>query len=243
MSKDTLDTKQKNDFPEWLRILPLADCVVFPGAVIPLLIDDPVQIRVLDEALNGDCYVGVVTQRDPDELQPQAKDLAKNGCLVRIRQMVTVQEKLLRIRVEGIARFTVERYKTEEIPETFMLRAKVVYHEDKYEPAGISKTDYQVLTERLTQQFDVYAGRSVTLPEDLKLVVKNTNDPAKLTNLVAFALPIPVKEKLKLLAECDVQKRFKHLFTLLNQEIKSAQLADQILKDTNTSLSRMQREG
>jgi len=243
VSKDTLDTKQKNNFPEWLRILPLADCVVFPGAVIPLLIDDPVQVRVLDEALNGDCYVGVVTQRDPDELQPQAKDLVKNGCLVRIRQMVTVQEKLLRIRVEGIARFTVERYKTEDIQESFMLRAKVVYHEDKYEPAGINKTDYQVLTERLTQQFDVYAGRSVTLPEDLKLVVKNTNDPAKLTNLVAFALPIPVKEKLKLLAECDVQKRFKHLFTLLNQEIKSAQLADQILKDTNTSLSRIQREG
>lgn len=243
MNKNTLDPKQDNNFPEWLRILPLADCVVFPGTVIPLLIDDPVQIRVLDEALNGDCYVGVVTQRDPDELQPQAKDLVKNGCLVRIKQMVTVQEKLLRIRVEGIARFTVERCKTEELQESAILLAKVAYHEDIYDSDGISKTDYQVLTKRLVQEFDVYAGASVTLPEDLKLVVKNTSDPAKLTNLVAFALTIPVKEKLKLLAECDVQKRFKLLFPLLNREIKSAQLAEQILKDTNTSLSRIQREG
>ena len=71
--------------------------------------------------------------------------------------LVTVQEKLLRIRVEGIARFTVERCKTEELQESAMLLAKVAYHEDIYDSDGISKTDYQVLTERLVQEFDVYA--------------------------------------------------------------------------------------
>ena len=46
--------------PLKLDILKLSDCVIFPGTVVPLVIDEPEQIQLIDEALNRDCILGVI---------------------------------------------------------------------------------------------------------------------------------------------------------------------------------------
>src|SRR5689334_3509396 len=52
--------------PERIPLLPLRSDVVFPQTVVPLVVNRPSGIRLIDEVLNGDKTIGLVSQRHPD---------------------------------------------------------------------------------------------------------------------------------------------------------------------------------
>ena len=105
--------------PLKLDILKLSDCVIFPGTVVPLVIDEPEQIQLIDEALNRDCILGVILSpeqskktesyllpENPEEVQETGTEkISRIGCMVQIHRIVGFEEKFLRILVAGIERF------------------------------------------------------------------------------------------------------------------------------------------
>lgn len=225
--------------PRQLRILSLSDCVLFPGMVVPLLIDDPLQVRLVDEVINDNGYMGVILLRKPVAGNPLAKDLYKQGCLARIQRMVSTEKSQLRILVEGIQCFETARFIRGNSDYPI---AQVSYLEDILEEDVKRSPEYQALGERLGQLVLEYAKVSPALPEDIKIASQNATDPALLSNLISFALPIPLQEKQQLLSKNLVEARVRLLIQKLNREIQSAQLGAKILKDTSVSLSKMQRE-
>ncbi|MDI9401914.1 MAG: endopeptidase La [Verrucomicrobiota bacterium] len=228
-----------SSLPEQLRILSLSDCVLFPGMVVPLLIDDPLQVRLVDEVINDNGYMGVTLLRKPVIGVPRAKDLYRQGCLARIQRMVSTEKSQLRILVEGIQCFESTRFirGNPDFPVS-----EVTYLEDVLEEDFKKSSEYQALGQRLSELVSEFAKVSPALPEDIKIASQNTTDPALLSNLIAFALPIPLQEKQQLLSKNMVQVRIRLLIQKLNREIQSAQLGAKILKDTSVSLSKTQRE-
>src|SRR6202789_581134 len=65
--------------PGALPILGLADIVIFPGAVTPLLVETPQSIRLIDDVVAGDRFLGLVLQRNPDVENPAPSDLWQIG--------------------------------------------------------------------------------------------------------------------------------------------------------------------
>ncbi len=59
--------------PERVPILPLRTDVVFPQTVVPLIVNRPVGIRLIDDVLIGDRTVGLATQNDPESEAPRAR--------------------------------------------------------------------------------------------------------------------------------------------------------------------------
>ena len=57
--------------PEILPILGLADIVIFPGMVAPLLVESAQSIRLVNDVVGGDRFVGLVLQRRPEVENPR----------------------------------------------------------------------------------------------------------------------------------------------------------------------------
>src|SRR5580704_18840371 len=70
--------------PESLPILGLADIVIFPGAVTPLLVETPQSIRLIDDVVAGDRFLGLVLQRNAEAENHTPADLWLHGCAGRV---------------------------------------------------------------------------------------------------------------------------------------------------------------
>src|ERR1044072_7788140 len=66
--------------PEVMPILVLSDIVVFPGMVSPLLVESTQSIRLIDDVVAGDRFLGLVLQKRPELENPQPEDLWSHGC-------------------------------------------------------------------------------------------------------------------------------------------------------------------
>ena len=63
--------------PEKLPILGLSDIVIFPGAVVPLLVETGPSLKLVDDLVAGDRLLGAVLQRNPDVAEPGAGRFAQ----------------------------------------------------------------------------------------------------------------------------------------------------------------------
>jgi ATP-dependent Lon protease len=62
-------------------VLPLRDIVVFPYMIVPLFVGREKSVRALEEVMNKDKQIILVTQREANEENPLADDLYNIGTL------------------------------------------------------------------------------------------------------------------------------------------------------------------
>src|SRR3974377_600808 len=74
--------------PETLPILGLSDIVVFPGAVVPLLVETGSSLKLIDDIVAAARLFGAVLQRKPEIAEPAPEDLYEVGSVARVAKMV-----------------------------------------------------------------------------------------------------------------------------------------------------------
>src|ERR1700678_2729129 len=65
--------------PDSVPILGLSDIVIFPGAVVPLLVETGPSLKLIDDIVAGDRLFGALLQRKPEIAEPLPKDLHEVG--------------------------------------------------------------------------------------------------------------------------------------------------------------------
>ena len=93
--------------PETLPILGLSDIVIFPGALVPLLVETGPSLKLIDDVVAGDRLLGVVLQRKPEVAEPKPEDLYDVGCVSRLVKMVKFPDGTARVLVEGLWRIRI----------------------------------------------------------------------------------------------------------------------------------------
>src|SRR5690348_3024441 len=97
--------------PDSLPILGLSDIVIFPGAIVPLLVETGPSMKLIDDIVAGDRLFGAVLQRNPDVAEPGPADLHEIGCVSRLSRMVKFPDGTVRVLVEGLWRIRVKEFK------------------------------------------------------------------------------------------------------------------------------------
>ncbi len=96
--------------PDALPILGLSDIVIFPGAVVPLLVETGPSLKLIDDIVAGDRLFGAVLQRKPEVAEPAPEDLHEVGCVSRLSKMVKFPDGTVRVLVEGLWRIRVKKF-------------------------------------------------------------------------------------------------------------------------------------
>src|SRR5580658_4480172 len=96
--------------PDVLPVLGLSDIVIFPGAVVPLLVETGPSLKLVDDLVAGDRLFGAVLQSNADVAEPGPDDLHKVGCVSRLAKMVKFPDGTARVLVEGLWRIRMKDY-------------------------------------------------------------------------------------------------------------------------------------
>jgi ATP-dependent Lon protease len=220
--------------PETLPILGLADIVIFPDTTTPLLVETAQSIRLIDDVVAGDRFLGLVLQRNPEIETPGPADLWLHGCAGRVRKMLKFPDGTVRVLVEGLRRFRIKEF----VSETPYLIARV----EKLKDLVDTSLELAALTRNAAREFQEIIKLSPTLAEEVKVAAFNAEDPARLADLIAANLNLSLEERQHLLELPEAKARLSRLLPLLSRELEVLKLGSKIQNEVVTSMSKNQRD-
>ncbi len=220
--------------PGELSILPLRGVVIFPSAIVPLLISRGASLKLVDDCRKGDNILGLFTQKNPDDENPNAQGLFARGCAGRILKLLKYPDGSVRILIQGLKRIEIREY----LQADPYLTARVAHLQDTYTPSK----DLDALQAHMVSQFAKFVSMVPYLPDELQGVVMNIKDPGRVTDLIASNLNISVDEKQDLLNSMEARTRLEKLSTILSREIELVELGNKIQTQVQSELNKNQKE-
>src|SRR6185369_63460 len=165
---------------------------------------------------------------------PVPEDLWRHGCVGRIVKMLKFPDNTVRVLVEGLRRFEVKEYRGKDP----YLSAKVEVLQDIPEDS----IEMAALARNAQAQFQEIINLSPALSEQVKINALNTDQPGKLSDLIAANLNLSLEERQHLLEVTSVKERFTRLLPLMSRELEVLTLGSKIQKEVASSMSKSQRD-
>lgn len=222
------------DVPERLPTLPLRDVVLFPWAVMPLLVGRAGSIAAADEA-GEDGYVLLVAQRDPETAEPKPGDLYRVGTLARVRQRVNHTNGTARLLVEGVARLRVTRFT--QRGGLIRASAEPLPFTESGSPEGI-----EALARRVAGLFDEYVALHRRLPAEVAALAHAEGSVERRACAVAAHLGIRHDVRQDLLEAPTLPTLLSRLTEILRSELELLGLERKLEDDVRSAVVRNQRE-
>ena len=179
--------------PEELPVLPLRGVVVFPSAIVPLLISRGGSLKVVEHALAGDRMLALVAQRHPGRGAAEAD----RSLRARHRRPHPQDAQVSRRQRAHSRAGPAPRRHHGVRPDRAVLHAPAsASSHDDYEPSP----DLEAMQAHMVNQFAKFVSMIPYLPDELQVVAMNIKDPGKVTDLIASNLNVSLEEKQELLA-------------------------------------------
>ncbi len=231
-----VSTVHGEKIPGELAVLPLVDLVLFPGMIVPLIINNARSIKMIDETATGSRFflANLIANRSVPDEQVTSGDLHVHGCIGRLLKMLKFPDETVRVLVQGVSRAVI----TEAVKE----QPYVVAHYRSIEDENEDGIEIAALARRASETFQEIITISPTLPDELKVAVINTEEPGRLTDLVAANLNMPLDERQKLIEEAAPKARLNRLLPLLTREREVLRIGLEIQTQVTQSITNNQRE-
>src|SRR5215207_8907995 len=222
------------EIPSSLPILPLKETVVFPDSAAPLAIGQERSITLIDDVVERDGMLALITVKDAEVEQPEWDDLHEIGTAAIVHRLIKVPDGTLRILVQGLQRIKLES-RVQDDPYLIGSFSELPDVESDSKEA-----------EALIRNVQMLFGRIVSLvpylPAELELAAANVEDPSALSHLVASTLRLKTEEKQQLLEQPDVEQRLRELSAILSRELEVFELGTKIQSQVQSELEKGQRE-
>ncbi len=125
------------DFPKKISVFPLRGAIFFPKTNLPLNIFEKRYVSMVEDALKGDKYIGMVQSKKVEG------EVFKVGCLGKIDRHEKTPDGRILINLNGLSRFKID----EEVSNDKLYREFIVNYEDFKEDMKLK--EYEVKNEIL----------------------------------------------------------------------------------------------
>ncbi|WP_208349887.1 endopeptidase La [Pseudaestuariivita rosea] len=215
-------------------VLPLRDIVVFPHMIVPLFVGREKSVRALEDVMQDDKQILLSSQIDPSVDDPEIDGIYKAGVLANVLQLLKLPDGTVKVLVEGRARVQI----TEFLENDSFFEASAEYMEESIgDEAAV-----EALIRSVGKEFERYAKIKKNIPEEALAAVAETNEPAKLADLVAGHLGVEVAQKQELLETLSVSERLEKVYGLMQGEMSVLQVEKKIKTRVKSQMERTQRE-
>ncbi len=216
-------------------VLSLRDVVVFPHMVIPLFVGRERSVRALEETMNFDKRILLVTQKNPETESPASEDLFDCGTIASILQMLRLPDGTTKVLVEGV-----ERVRIRELHDQEGYLAGSWSYLEAAEPDD--ERALEVTNRSLVNLFEQYVKLSRKIPPELLTTLAGIEDPSRLADTIAAHLGIRIEDKQHILETPSVLQRMERLMALIEGEIDVLKLEKRIRSRVKTQMEKSQRE-
>ncbi len=231
------EEKGKDDkvfVPNELPILPLRGTVLYPDLILPIMVGRKKSVKLIDDAMDTDRIIGVITQKRSEIEDPKENDLYSVGVAALILRMIRELDGSQRVIVQGISRVKIKEYIQKE--PYFKVRSETV------EEIYIQGVEVDALMMNLKNLFQRAVELAPYLTAELGTMVSNIKSPSILADLIASNLNLSTTEKQGILETFDVRERLTKVHLILNKEVQVLELGNKIQSQVKEDMDRTQRE-
>lgn len=215
----------------------LRGMTILPGMIAHFDISREKSLKAVEEAMKGDEKVFLVTQIDVDTDNPGVEDLFKVGTLAIVKQVIKLQNNIVRILVEGVDRAELFAFSDkEEYLEAEILPIQQEEEDDLPENAKIA------MVQGIQDNFAKYAKINGRLSKEIVRNAKEQDDLVKLIDYVTNNLPIRYNEKQKILEAKTISERYEELLSLLFSEMEITAIKKELQDKVKERVDKHQKE-
>jgi ATP-dependent Lon protease len=217
-----------------LPLLPIRNTVLLPNLVTPLIVGREQSIKAIEEAMNKDRILFVVTQLNEDLEDPGQDDVYTVGVEGMIDRVLKMPDGTTSVLLHGQRRLRRLEY-TQQTP--FMrVRAEIVDEETE------RTLTVEALVRAALALFEKCVKLSNTLPEEAYITAMNIDQPGWLADFIVSALEPPVAVRQSILEAFSVEERLQKTCILLTKELNILELENQIHSQVQLEVDKSQRE-
>lgn len=229
------EAKEDEKFPEILPLLALKNTVLFPGIVIPITVGRDKSIKAIQKAHKANKMIGVLSQMDTNQEEPEIDDLYQIGCIAKILKLIKMPDGSTTAILQGRKRFSLEELTSNEpFMEGKVLPLSYVYPKDKLE--------FEALISSILDLAKQIIELSPNIPSEAVLMLKNMKSPSFLLNFIASNLGSKVGVKQSILEQNDLSKKANRILELMHEEFQLLEIKDQIESKVRVDIEKQQRD-
>ena len=167
----------------------LRGLTILPDMIIHFDLSRSKSILAIEEAMLGNQRLFVVTQKDPNEKEPDLSGLYSVGTIVMVKQVTKLPNQMIRILVEGISRAKLQSIQDEE----GFMTAVVTLIEDDCGSFDAAQTEAMLRTVKET--FTKYTMCFPKIGGTISSQVEECISLRRLIDLIAINIPLSFQKK------------------------------------------------
>jgi len=208
---------------------------IMPGMIAHFDISRDRSLKAVEESMQADQKIFLVTQRDVD-VEPMQSDLYEMGIVAEIKQVVKLQNDVVRILIDGKSRAKLVGFTR---CEDFLEAEICTYNTDL---EGVPSDVREAMLVGVRESFEKYAAVVGKVNKELFRQIEKYDDIEKLIDFVTNNLPVSYAQKQKVLGTEDICDRYEVIVAILLKQINVAQIKNDFQQKVKKKIDKHQRE-
>jgi len=214
----------------------LRGLTILPGMIAHFDISRERSLRAVEEAMEQDQKIYLVTQRNVDSEDPTQEDLYQMGIVADIKQVVRLQNDVVRILVDGISRAALLGFTGNEK----YLEAEICYCDSNADSLPDDLREAMLLGVR--EAFHRYAAVVGKISKELIRQIDQYENLEKLIDYVTNNLPVSYELKQQVLEAEDINDRYQVIVSLLLSQVEVISIKNELQKKVKVRVDKHQKE-
>lgn len=213
----------------------LRGMTILPGMVAHFDVSRNRSIKAVENAMVEDQMVFLVTQKEIEKEEPEKIDLYDIGVLAVIKQVIKLQNEIVRVLIEGEKR---ARLITLTSGECLIAEIEVLDQEEEELP----ETMQEAMLRGVQETFGRYCHLNPKPGKELAKQILDFKELSKLLDYIGNNLPVGYEEKQEILDANTLQERYEALMIILLNEINIIQIKTEFQSKVKEKVDKNQKE-
>lgn len=215
----------------------LRGMVILPGMIAHFDISREKSIKAIEQAMMDTQKVFLVAQRDVEQEDPNTDDLYRIGVIAEVKQVIKLQNNIVRILVEGKERAELSSFA--EIGD--YLFAEIIRFDEEVDE-GLMEEAKTAMVRSIQETYAKYQTVNPRAGKELLRQINTITDLEKLMDQIANNLPVAYDEKQKILEAVSLTERYEVLMSLLLKEIEITAIKNEFQAKIKERVDKNQKE-
>ena len=215
----------------------LRGMVILPGMVAHFDVSRAKSIKAVEEAMMDEQKIFLVAQKDVEQENPDIEDLFKIGIIAEVKQVIKLQNNIVRILVEGKERAELSAF----LENLGYLLAEIIRFDEEVDD-GLPEEAKEAMLRSIQETFGKYVVVNPKMGKELQRQLSEITDLEKLMNQLANSLPVHFEEKQKILDAVSMTERYEVLMALLLKEIEIIAIKNDFQAKVKAHVDKNQKE-
>lgn len=215
----------------------LRGMVILPGMIAHFDISREKSIKAVEQAMMDTQKIFLVAQRDVEQEDPDTEDLYRIGVIAEVKQVIKLQNNIVRVLVEGS-----ERAELSSFVETEQYLLAEIIRFDEEVDEGLMEEAKAAMVRSIQETYSKYQTVNPRAGKELLRQVNTITDLEKLMDQIANNLPVSYDEKQKILEAVSLTERYEVLMALLLKEIEITAIKNEFQTKIKERVDKNQKE-